>query len=407
MKNRDKFPVTGSQVKQNRLVKVRRKKRVEPTTKRETADSERELTDAEKYLIERGVSRQSWKKAGVEFYESEIHTPWERLALGKDRRQQIRNHCNRSIWVPCFGPNGSAEEPAWIVRPPSSLATLNKFLVAHGKRAPVWIAPETYAVAKDVSKPITLTEGPVKGMVLAQAGAYSIAINGVWGAAEPKAAANLIAPVDEQEWDEGKKDESGAPQVEEACENRLRLRDELARFKWYGRTVYLAYDADQAINRDVCQAAIRIWMLLSLAGATIKQLEWDRSENKKGIDDYLASVAGSDPDRQKAAFEELCAAAKGFLETMQSGPGGDAELVRRELGKCHMGPADRSAFAKQAAGKLKVAPSTLLPHWKETINQSAGSDSGLVSPRTHLAAMKSNRLRYCAKSGRSFPGLYG
>jgi hypothetical protein len=59
-----------------------------------------------------------------------------------------------------------------------------KFLNPNGGRSPIWISPETFDAAKDVSKPILVTEGPVKAMVLAQVGVCSIGLSGVWNMAD-------------------------------------------------------------------------------------------------------------------------------------------------------------------------------------------------------------------------------
>ncbi|NJO73312.1 MAG: DUF3854 domain-containing protein [Leptolyngbyaceae cyanobacterium RM1_406_9] len=69
-----------------------------------------------------------------------------------------------------------------------------------------------------------------------------------------------------------------------------RLRPELELFCRYGRRIYLAFDRDILNKKPVQQALHNLGRMIAAKGAMVYVLEW--SNNKKGIDDYLA--AGGD-----------------------------------------------------------------------------------------------------------------
>jgi Domain of unknown function (DUF3854) len=100
---------------------------------------------------------------------------------------------------------------------------------------------------KKTDKPIIITEGPVKGLVLCQAGALSIALNGVWMG------------------------------VSDNGEEKYSLRPELLEFQWLGRLVYLCFDADQESNPEV---------LLALAREAVIRLLTDQPEVTEGTCGY-------------------------------------------------------------------------------------------------------------------------
>ena len=81
------------------------------------------------------------------------------------------------LWFPIYG--ASHDLIHWLARPLPKLGE-SKFVAPTGSNGTLWIPPETYAVAKHVSVPVVISEGPIKGMVLRQAGAHPIAPVGVW-----------------------------------------------------------------------------------------------------------------------------------------------------------------------------------------------------------------------------------
>jgi hypothetical protein len=79
----------------------------------------------------------------------------------------------------------------------------------------------------------------VKALVLAQAGFACVGLNGVWCGHQTTAEGKLIA------------------------------RAELDQLGLRGRKVYLAFDADAASKPEVRHANIRLFFLLSVAGAEV------------------------------------------------------------------------------------------------------------------------------------------
>jgi len=238
------------------------------------------MNAAEQYLHDRGLKRETWQSYGVEIYETEIAAPfWERLKPGKGKFSLINNHAAESLWIPCHGPNG-ADELLWQVRIFSTLPELNRFHIPQGQRSPVWISPQADAAAKDVLKPIYITEGLIKGMALAQAGVCAIGISGVWDVAEPNGEKKKdLRTVDERDAERLNPKPKPKPKP-------YHIRKEFAEFRWLSRKVYLCFDADQASNPNVRQAVIRSFFLFSIQGAKVYQVEWPIGEGK-GIDDWL------------------------------------------------------------------------------------------------------------------------
>lgn len=71
----------------------------------------------------------------------------------------------------------------------------------------------------------------------------------------------------------------------------VRLLPELRGVVWEGRTVYIAYDSDAVLNRDVCLAELMLADELTREGATVKVLRLPEliEGEKCGLDDYLLS----------------------------------------------------------------------------------------------------------------------
>ncbi|PWT80405.1 MAG: hypothetical protein C5B58_11735 [Acidobacteria bacterium] len=168
------------------------------------------------------------------------------------------------LWFRTHDSQGNAS--SWIARPIPQIHERIKFINPQGERAPIWIPAETWAIAKDTTVPIMVTEGPVKGLVLVQAGAHPIALSGVYNLAEPKKREAQWVP-----------ENDGDEQPEHVDENaELRLRDELLppSWGWFNRKVYLCFDMDSRSKPEVRRAEIRAWLLFEAQGAHVFKLEW-------------------------------------------------------------------------------------------------------------------------------------
>ena len=127
------------------------------------------------YLRDRGVLETPFAR-----YGGEPGNPRDAATIAKrlnrSPRKVIRDPnwpaVESILWFPIHGAND--ELLHWLARPlPKDCES--KFVAPTGSNGSLWIPPETYAVAKHVSVPPGVTEGPVKGMVLRQAGARPIA----------------------------------------------------------------------------------------------------------------------------------------------------------------------------------------------------------------------------------------
>ena len=177
------------------------------------------------------------------------------------------------LWFPIYGPQHDLVH--WLARPLPKLGE-SKFVAPTGSNGTLWIPPETYAVARHVSVPLVVTEGPIKGMVLRQASVYPIAPVGVWTVAVKS------EPGDPDEQEEGSSNDqtpvnvvkfSLPSNVRESTPSavRAKLHPILQGFQLAGRKVFLAFDADRKQNPHVRHAEIRAWMALFTAGADVYQ----------------------------------------------------------------------------------------------------------------------------------------
>ena len=301
-------------------------------------DPQEQLGNA--YLRERGVLEPTFLAHGGEIRPMEIGTVSKRLNRNftRVRFDEAWQTVESILWFPIFGSNGQHH---WLARPLPYYKKA-KFLAANHSASMPWIPPATRDVAKDVGVPIVFTEGPVKGMVLCQAGAFPIALIGVWPLASKKS---------------GRRD-------------RRYLPPELARnFEWLRRRVYVCFDADKLKKRGVRHAEIRLCFLLHSAGAEVFVLSWPLAEGK-GIDDYLAGKGGTDTEKQRAALQKLIGDAKPFLETLERA---DIVAAKREL---HRTQPDRARFDQLA--KLIYKPLGLSA--KSSLGKFQGGDTQRDEP---------------------------
>src|SRR5260221_9600813 len=116
------------------------------------------------------------------------------------------------------------------------------------------------------------------------------------------------------------------PPAPQANGQGLTFRADLEVFKWYGRKVYLAFDADAGTNPLVRHAQISLYFLLAAAGAEVFQLcPWDLVE-AKGLDDFFVARGAPPAD----VLAELFNDAVPFVETLRKTQV-DLQSVEKEL----------------------------------------------------------------------------
>jgi DNA polymerase I len=298
------------------------------------------------YLSERGVLEHTALAHGLEIDQMpEQARIVDRLGTDTIRGNSLSQSAAELLWCPIHDANGTTT--LWTVRvfPIVPNNGIPKFITTIGHHAAPFIEPAVWNIANQVASPLILTEGPIKGMILSQAGALSIGLQGVWLAAQKNA------------------------------KGIYDLIPELQIFQWTNRKIYFAFDADQSNNPQVLQALIRAAFLLFAQGAEILQLtNWPLAEGK-GIDDYLASKAGLDPEKQKGVLMELTTNAKPFIDTLRPQM---LSLVEGELKKVALSAAQFSQLCKRLSGPLKIKGSALkrggaqAPVWISGQTNSAG-----------------------------------
>jgi len=154
-----------------------------------------------------------------------------------------------------------------------------KYLHPLGSIPVPYIPPDTWHVKNKVQKPVFITEGAKKVLKLTQTGAYCIGLPGVWGfrATKNKEARGLF------------------------CET-------LEGFTWRGRTVYLAFDMDLWTNPQVRKALLELAFHLTARGGLVCVCTW---KGKKGIDDYLATVA--EPEKALSEIRDKAKPVTSFI----------------------------------------------------------------------------------------------
>jgi Domain of unknown function (DUF3854) len=184
------------------------------------------------------------------------------------------------------------------------------------------VGPATWAVKDKLTKPLLITEGPVKGLAGLQAGAYPIAVSGVWMTAKKSADAIDLHPA-------------------------------FREFALTGRLVYLAFDADYETNPRVRQALIRTSLLLYKTGAETKILTWPLTDGK-GLDDYLCKDNGSsDP---VMLFGNLCEHASNLVDILRPA---DLDLVELETFRARLSASKLDQLSRSVAKPLKISATAL------------------------------------------------
>ena len=311
------------------------------------------------YLCERGVLETTFLACGGEFGDPrDTATIATRL-----NRDPAKVGCDPNwaaveeiLWFPLYGPQHDLLQ--WLARPLPKFGD-SKFVAPNGSNGSLWIPSETYAVAKHVSVPLIITEGPCKGMVLKQADAHPIGPVGVWTV--------TIKGGDENGGEPDEATDQPAPQI--------KLHPILEWFQLANRKVFMAFDADRVENPHVRHAEIRAWMMLFKSGADVYQLcTWPLKE-AKGVDDYVAFRAGTDLDKQREVYHELFEKAVPFIETL-----GDSdiktvtaelhrtqddrlqfELLRKRLAKHYRISKDSFGYLRGGQSSEAVAVKTIAP----------------------------------------------
>ena len=335
------------------------------------------------YLHERGVLEETLKKC-----EGEIDPFISRDTIAERLNRPLPQVRADKTWGPVKAILWF-RAPGWVARALPPYSRKAKFLAANGSDGAPWIPRETLEVAKDAGVPVVITEGPVKTMVLLQAGAFSISVLGIWGATTREKAkskkAKVEPPSDKDDEGEGwKSDGAGGEDDDDAGDDplgllysasKVKLRGWLAYFQWYRRAVYLAFDADKRKNPNVRQAEIRTWLALHSAGGDVFVLGWPLEEGK-GIDDYLAGKAGTNVEKQREVFAELRKAAAPFLDTLDPH---DLPTILRELRRMSGDRPVIEELAKKIARKLGVTKNSLLPKL-ERGGEEGGSEGPPIPP---------------------------
>jgi putative DNA primase/helicase len=250
--------------------------------------------------------------------------------LGKDliiSGNPLSKSIREMLWFPLR--NYEDHLKSWFGRPLPDIDKESKFVFAFNSLPFPYVPKAVWAIRKKTAVDIIFTDGPVKTLVLQQAGAMSIALDSVW-----------MMNGDNTE------------------QQRYPLGDEFEDFEWVGRIAYLAFDADQNTVPRLLRTVIRIALLLRIHGAQVLQLShWPATEGK-GIDDYLAGKAGSDPARQKECLEVLKDSKKAlsFVENLRPFM---LPVVEGELRKITMSPVQRSQLCKELAVPLQVRATAL------------------------------------------------
>jgi len=284
------------------------------------------------YLKERGITMETVSDNKVELC-AKLQPRDYRLRLRFDQWNggPLHEIVEESIWFPCMDANTTIR--SWIMRSLPALPAKDKdngsevkFLSPRGEPSYPFIPAATWAVKDKAKIPLLITEGPCKALAALQAGAFPIAGSGVW---------MMTA----------KANEAGTTRLHPALTENFLFR---------GRIVYVAFDADFALNPSVRQALIRTAILLHKTGADVKILRWPLKDGK-GLDDFLAK-SNSRNQTAAQAFELLCKGAcdlGGVLSLC------DLEFFELEAGRARLKGSVLAQLCKMVSKSLGVSAETL------------------------------------------------
>jgi len=202
-----------------------------------------EMSLAEQYLIERGLPIEIAVVNGIEFDPNPTPERTEQR-LGVEC-VPLWKSATEILWIPLYT-SADRNNHSWIARrlptvdgQPKFVAPTRKSGLATGvPYVPIRVWNEIGKPSQP-SAPLVIAEGPIKSLVLVEAGVMSIGLNGVFGAHEI------------------------------ASDGKLVLRKELLDLGVRGRQIYLFLDADASLNPEVRRAEIRLWFMLRAGGAEV------------------------------------------------------------------------------------------------------------------------------------------
>jgi hypothetical protein len=277
---------------------------------------------ANNYLAERGITEATVEEFDLEIEEEPAGIRFQgRLGFDRWNSQPLAELVEDVIWFPCRDADGKTV--SWIARV-FPLLDEAKFLTPKGGTLLPFVPPQTWAVKEKPNKPLILTEGPVKALAIYQAGQLPIGLGGVWMA------------------------------TKKGADGSIELVPDLKQFKWFGRQVYLAFDADWTTNPSVRQALFRTFLALYRQAAKVRFVSWPISQGK-GIDDYLhAKTETGEP-----AVKGLAAIIEAAGEIGQLVEPEDLTVLQSELKLANLSGAQRSQISRILAEPLKVRASAL------------------------------------------------
>jgi uncharacterized protein DUF3854/uncharacterized protein DUF3631 len=283
---------------------------------------------AEQYLLERGLPIEVAQVNGIEIDLKPDRAKIEqRLGVGCIA---LWTFAAELLWVPLY--NREWKRISWLARGLPTIGGKPKFVCpTKSSGLPTGLPYIPIRVWHEIGKPskpinsLIITEGPIKSIVLVEAGTFAIGLNGVFGAHE------------------------------ETPEKKLVLRKDLIELGVRGRQVFLCFDADSCSNPEVRRAEIRLWFLLRAAGAEVFRLtSWDESEGK-GIDDYLVNATKEDPNvSRESILAMLLKDAQPFISSVSKRNTVDLDIVESELEKVAFSRAQRDQLCKELAEPLGV-----------------------------------------------------
>ena len=186
------------------------------------------------------LSPDTLKRAQIRLFSGDSKRLKERLGFASINGQSILT-VSRLVEIPSFSPDGQISDYHFRLYP---AIEDRRYLHPAGKPARPYILPEIWAIREKANKPLWVTEGAKKVLKLIQHGSAAIGLQGIWGFRE------------------------GA-QGEETF-----LFDDLKRFIWQGRTVYLGFDSDLWTNPQVRFALFELALKLTGRGAFIRFPKW-------------------------------------------------------------------------------------------------------------------------------------
>lgn len=230
-----------------------------------------------------------------------------------------------------------------------------KYLHPSNTPARPYLLPDVWAVKDKSNKSIWITEGEKKTLKLLVEERFAIGFSGVW---------NFKAGKDS------------------SLDNEKDLWDDLLRFDWQGRTVFIGFDADLWTNPQVRMALWELAFKLYSKGSIIKFPIWDKSEGK-GIDDFLAhhQREGKKPKEVLDLLEKTAKSIDQFICSDHK------DALIRALCKVHLSPIEYEGTIRTIARKLRVPEKAVKKEINEKRNIYSSDTSGtVIKPNASLTS---------------------